>query len=148
MRQLSAMLAPLSRQLADQMRATVGTLVLVCIMAVLALTAWIAAIAGLIAILSPYWGLAISLLFVAGIMTLAVLVGVFILRRRTQDQRVRAAIAAQSVRQQAQSELLTRVPEMVRTRPGLMLITAGLALGAMIVTGQDAEKDPSDAGTR
>lgn len=123
----------LMRQLADQLAYSAGTVVALAICTVLALSAWAACLVGAVVLLEPYWGLALSLLFVAGVLTVGVIAGVLVLRHRAQTARIRSAVAADVARRQMRAELLARLPVLLRKRSGLMIIASGVALGAMIV---------------
>lgn len=101
--------------------------------ALLALTAWVACVAGIVVLLTPVWGLALALSFVALLVIAFALVLLAILRRRTRLQKARAAIRQAEISSESRAALLAVLPGVVRNRPGALLIGSGLMIGAMII---------------
>lgn len=111
------------------------------IVALLALTVWVACVAGLIAALAPYWGVAPALFVVALLLAMVALILLVMVQRRTQTQRARTAMRQAETRRTSQAALLATLPALLRNRSGALVVLSGLAIGAMIVAALQAEDD-------
>jgi ABC-type bacteriocin/lantibiotic exporter with double-glycine peptidase domain len=127
--------ASLTTSLSARVRGAVGNAALLGGVALLALTAWVVCIAGLIAVLLPLWGAALTVLFVLMLLVIAAMVALAVLRRRVRLQQARAAQRQAETLRSSRMALIAAVPGLVRNRPGATLIAAGLVIGALIVAG-------------
>ena len=97
--------------------------------AVLALTVWGVGIAGLIAVLAPYWGIAAAIFAVAFVMIVLALILLGVLNRRLRLQRERAAIRKAEIRQRGQAAAMAILPRLLQRRSGAFIVVAGLGSG-------------------
>lgn len=130
---LSDLAARLTTGVSERLQEVVGNTAILGFVALLALTAWVACVAGIVVVLAPFWGLALALFFVALLVIAFVLVLLAILQRRTRLQKARAAIWQAEISRKSRTALLAVLPRVVCNRPGALLIGSGLAIGAMIV---------------
>ncbi len=139
---LSDLVAPLTTGVSERLHDVVGNAAILGLVALLALTAWVACIAGIVVVLIPLWGLALALFSVALLVIIFAIVLLAVLRWRTRLQKARAEIRQADSRRKSRAALLAILPGLVRKRPGALLIGAGLVIGAMIV----AALQPEDEG--
>lgn len=130
---LSDLAAPLTTGVFERLQDVVGNAAILGFVALLALTAWVACVSGIVVLLTPVWGLALALFFVALLVFAFVLVLLALLRRRTRLQKARAAIRQAEISRKSRAALLAVLPGVVRNRPGALLIGSGLVIGAMII---------------
>lgn len=130
---LSDLAAPLTTGVSERLKDVVGNAVILGFVALLALTAWVACIAGIVVVLTPLWGLALALFSVALLVIIFAILLLAVLRWRTRLQKARAEIRQADSRRKSRAALLAVLPGLVRNRPGALLIGAGLVIGAMIV---------------
>ena len=130
---LSDLAAPLTTGVSERLQDMVGNAAILGFVALLSLTAWVVSVAGIVVVLTPVWGLALALFFVALLVIAFALVLLVILRRRTRLQKARAAIWQSEISHKSRAALLAVLAGVVRNRPGALLIGSGLVIGAMIV---------------
>ena len=130
---LSDLAAPLTIGVSERLQDVVGNAAILGFVALLSLTAWVVCVAAIVVVLTPFWGLALALFFVALLVIAFALVLSAILRRRTRLQKARAAIRQAEISRKSRTALLAVLPGVVRNRPGALLIGSGLVIGAMIV---------------
>ena len=130
---LSDLAAPLTNGLSERLKDAVGNAAIFGLVALLALTAWVACIAGIVVVLTPLWGLALALFSVALLVIIFAIVLLAVLRWRTRLQKARAEIRQADSRRKSRAALLAVLPGLVRNRPGALLIGSGLVIGAVIV---------------
>ena len=130
---LSDLAAPLTKGVSERLQDVVGNAAILGVVALLSLTAWVVCVAAIVVVLTPFWGLALALFFVALLVIAFALVLSAILRRRTRLQKARAAIRQAEISRKSRTALLAVLPGVVRNRPGALLIGSGLVIGAMIV---------------
>lgn len=133
--------ASLSTAVSVRLREVGGNAALLGSVALLALTVWVACIAGLVALLAPLWGTALALFFVALLVAVTGLLLLVVLQRRTKAQRIRAAIRQAETRRKGRAALLAALPGLLRSRSGALVVVSGLAIGAMIVAALQQEDD-------
>jgi hypothetical protein len=130
---LSDLAAPLTTGLSERLQDVVGNATILGFVALLALTAWVVCVAGIVVVLTPFWGLALALFFVALLVIAFALVLLAVLQRRTRLQKARAALRQAEISRKSRAALIAVLPGIVRNRPSALLIGSGLAIGAMIV---------------
>lgn len=133
--------ASLKAGISERLHEVAGNAALLGIVASLALTVWVACIAGLVATLAPYWGVAPALFIVALLVAVIALILLVVVQRRTQAQRARASKRQDDTRRKTQAALLATLPSLLRNRSGALVVMSGLAIGAMIVAALQAEED-------
>lgn len=138
---LSDLAAPLTTGVSERLQDVIGNAAILGFVALLALTAWVACVAGIVVLLTPFWGLALALSFVALLVIAFALVLLAILRRRTRLQKARAAIRQAEISRNSRAALLAVLPGVVRNHPSALLIGSGLAIGAMIIAAMQLEDE-------
>ena len=133
--------ASLSTAVSERLREVAGNAALLGVVALLALTVWVACIAGLVALLAPLWGAAPAFFVVALLIAVIGLVLLVVLQRRAKAQRIRTAIRQAGTRRKGQAALLATLPGLLRNRSGALVVVAGLAIGAIIVAALQQEDD-------
>lgn len=139
---LSDLTAPLTTGVSERLHDVVGNAAILGFVALLALTAWVACIAGIVVVLTPLWGLALALFSVGLLVIIFAIVLFAVLRWRTRLQKARTEIRQADNRRKSRAALLAVLPGLVRNRPGALIIGSGLIIGAMIV----AALQPEDPG--
>ncbi|WP_415183024.1 hypothetical protein [Phaeovulum sp.] len=130
---INDILTSLSQGVSNRLRDAVGNAAILAMVALLALTAWVVCIAGLVTVLAPLWGMATALFIVALVIIIVAFVLLAVLKRRTRLQRVRAAIDQSEARRKATVAVLAALPRLLRRRSAAALVISGLAIGAMII---------------
>lgn len=82
----------LSNALAQRFRDLAGNAAILCLVAFLTLTTCVLVIAGLVALLSPIWGLAATLMAMGLVTAISALALLVWLQRKAQLQRLRARV--------------------------------------------------------
>ncbi|SMX48815.1 hypothetical protein [Maliponia aquimaris] len=134
--------APLTAGIRERLRDVAGNAAILGGVVLLGLTAWVACIAGLVAVLAPPWGMAAAIFSVALLNLVVALVLLVVLQRRSRLQQARAARRQAETRSKGQAALLAALPALLRQRSGAVVVVSGLVLGAMIVGALQAEDDP------
>ena len=124
--------ASLSADLSGRLRDLSSNAAILGVVALLALTVWVACIAGLVAVLAPLWGMAVALFSVALLVAVLALILLALLKHRTRMQRIRADIRKAENRNTSRAALLAALPGLMRNRSSVMVVVSGLAIGAMI----------------
>ena len=133
--------ASLTAGVSQRLRNVTGNAAILVIVALLALTVWIACIAGLVALLAPLWGIAMAFLIIALLVAVMALILLAVLQRRTRLQRARAEIHQAETRRHAKTALLAALPALMRNRSGALIVVSGLAIGAMVVAALQSKND-------
>ncbi|MGC8201423.1 hypothetical protein ACP2AV_01845 [Aliiroseovarius sp. PTFE2010] len=133
--------AAVTGAVSQRIRDVMGDAAILLAVSLLALTAWVAFIAGLVVLLAPLWGLAAAIFAVVILVLLIALILLFVLKRRVRLQKERAALRQLNTRQQARVALLAELPGLLRHRSGALLVSSGLAIGVMIVAALQAEDE-------
>ena len=145
---IDGLAAFLTAGVSERLRDVVGNSAILGAVALLALTAWVAGIAGLVVVLAPLWGMALAIFFVVALAIVTALVLLAMLRRRTRQQEARAAYRQVEARRKGRAALLAALPGVVRNRPGALLVGSGLVLGAMLIAvlqaGDEEQEPPPD----
>jgi len=139
---VSDIAASLKGAMSERLRGALGNAALLGLIAVLALTAWVACVAGLVAVLAPLWGLAGAIFVVALLVFVMALILLAVVKRRARLQDERAAKRLAETRRQGRAALLAALPGLLRHRSGALIVGVGLAIGAVIVAAlQEEEKE-------
>ena len=129
---LSDLAAPLTTGVSERLHDVVGNAAILGFVALLALTAWVACIAGIVVVLTPFWGLALALFSLALLVIIFAIVLLAVLRGRTRLQKARAEIQQADSRGKSRAALLAVLPGLVRNRPGALLIVPGTGIISII----------------
>lgn len=129
---VSDITASLNREISEWLRDAMVNAALGGVVAMLVLTAWVTCIAGLVAVLAPLWGFAAAIFAVAFLVLVMALALLAMLKRRTRLQHQRAANRQAETWRRGQAALVAALPGLLRDRSGVLIVGAGLAIGAMI----------------
>ena len=142
--QNSGLVASLTAGISARVRDVAGNAAILGIVALLALTVWLACVAGIVAVLAPMWGIPLAIFSVALLLAVTALILLAVLRRRARLQEARAALRHAETRRKGREALLSGL---VRSRPGALIVGSGLMIGALIIAAlQTEDEDDVDAG--
>lgn len=138
---VSDIAASLKGAMSERLSGALGNAALHGLIAVFVLTAWVACVAGLVAVLAPLWGLAAAIFLVALLVFVMALILLAVVKRRARLQRERAASRQAETMRQAQAALVAALPGLLRHRSGALIVGLGLAIGAVIVAALQEEEE-------
>lgn len=118
--------------LSDRLRDLAGNSAVLAGVAVMALKLWIVFIAGLIMLLSQYFGIAAALLTVAVLVAAVALALMIMLRSRLRLQRLRAQVRQSKAPKNMQTAVLAALPNLLHNRSGALLVGSGLVIGMVV----------------
>jgi len=134
--------ATLTAGVSARLRDLGGNAAILGVVALLCLTAWVALVVGFVALLAPLWGIAGAVFFVAAVVIVMALALLARLRQRSRLQKAQTALLQADAHRKSQAVLAATLPDLLRDRPGMLIIGAGLVLGGLIAgifQGKDEE---------